>query len=379
MRERVDPPGLAGRLEALLLLALALGALVFAAGPRYTVLMNPSFRWVTLTGAALVVGMGIAVLRVPRRVRNRGALLAFSALVLIVALGRPYEAQGISIVPPDASPALAREGYDELFLESLFKTLSEEARDVPAGHYVAQGRMHRLPAADGPDRFVLLCPKVACCLADAVAYAVHLDLPAGDPPHEDAPWVYVYGTLRRLDDPLDTPPFRVGAISFTAVSRHYVLAADEIVDHRALLEDVTAKIPAGPCGAFREAIRVTGLVEVLRGPGPFTVFAPLDSTFLRLLRENARAHAHDTTTTGSDSIDATRLRRYLESYVVRGRLLRRDLLDRQAIQTVSGRSLVVEVVDGRPLVEGASILFADQVGRNGVVHVLHPAWPPEGD
>jgi len=297
-------------------------------------------------------------------------VLTFAVLALIVAIGRPDTAQAIAIVPPDVGPALAREGYDEFLIESLFRTLSEEIEDVPEGRYVTRGRLHRPVAPDGSVRTVLLYPKVACCLADALAYAVHLDLEGAGVLPEDAAWVYVYGTLRRLDAPLDTPPFRVGAIAFTAVSRRYVLEVDDVLDYRDLLEDVTSKIPEVQCGAFREALRVTGLAEVLTEEGPYTVFAPMDGTFLRQLR------ALDTT--GADTVDAPRLRRYIETFLVPGSLLRRDLLERKTLTTLSGRPLEIEVVNGRPLVEGARILFADQVGRNGVVHIVHPAWAPEG-
>lgn len=362
---------LLGRLEPLLLLAFGVGALVFASGPRYTALMNPSFRWVTLAGAALVVIMGLALLVVPRRAPGRSAVLIFGALGLLVATGRPDMAQSDAIVPPDVGPALAREGYDELLIENLFRTLSEEVEDVPEGLYVVTGRVHRPPSAGDAPRDVLLYPKVACCLADALAYAVHLDLTGGATVPEGAAWVYAYGRLRRLDTPLVTSPFKVGAIAFTAVSRRYVLEVDEMVDYRTLLEDVTEKIPKVQCGAFLKALQATGLAEVLAGEGPFTIFAPIDSAFLR--------HVEALDTSGSGTVDAPRLRKYVEGFVIRGRTSRLDLLALPAIETLSGRRLGIEVVNGRPIVEGARILFADQIGRNGALHIVHPAWAPDGD
>ena len=74
-----------------------------------------------------------------------------------------------------------------------------------------------------------------------------------------------------------------------------------------------------------------------------------------------------------------RLRRYLESFVMRGAVSRSDLMDRKTIETLSGRTLSVVIDNGRPFIEGARILFADQVGRNGLVHIVHPAWAPAAD
>lgn len=364
-------PRLAGRLEALLLVAFGVAALVFAEGPRYTALMNPSFRWVTLAGAALLTSLGLVLLLRPRRVPGRSALLAFGVLAGLVVLGRPDRVIGGSLQPPDVGPALTREGYDPLLIEALFHTLSEEKEDVPEGKVVVQGRVHRILQPDGTTLQVLLYPKVACCLADALAYAVRLDLPASGDVPPDASWVYVFGDLRRAPVPIETPPFRVGAIAYTVVSRGYRLEAGEIVDYRALLEDLTTHIPEAQCGAFRRALEATGLQEMLEGDGPYTVFAPINSVFLRQIRTLAND--------GTEEVDAPRLRRYLESFVVRGSLSRSDLIDRKTIETLSGRTLSIVIDNGRPLVEGSRILFADQLGRNGLVHIVHPAWAPETD
>lgn len=364
-------PRLAGRLEALLLLAFGVAALAFAYGPRYTALMNPSFRWVSLAGAGLLTSLGLVLALRPRRAPGRGALLTFGLLAVLVVLGRPDRVIGGSLQPPDVGPMLTREGYDPLLIESLFHTLSEEKEDVPEGRVVVQGRIHSIPQADGSVLQILLYPKVACCLADALAYAVHLDIPAEAKIPLDASWVYVFGDLQRLPSPIKTPPFRIGAIAYTAVSANYRLEAREIVDYRALLEDLTAHIPKVQCGAFLGALAATGLQKLLEGDGPFTVFAPIDSVFLRQIRTLAAE--------GTDTVDAPRLRRYLESFVVPGTLTRSDLLDHESVETLSGRELQLVLDNGRTIVEGARILFADQVGRNGLVHIIHPAWPPEAD
>jgi len=362
---------LLGRLEAFLLCAFGVMAWLFARGPSYTALMNPSFRWVTLTGAVLLTSLGLVLFLKPRRAPGRSAFVSFAVLALLVVLGRPDQSIGASIVPPDVGPVLPREGYDELLLENLFRTLSEEVEDVPEGKVVAQGRVHTIARDDGSVQHILLCPKVACCLADALAYAVRLELPPGVAPLEGASWVYVYGDLAKPDAPVALPPFRVGAIAYTAVSRNYLLRPEEFVDYRTLLEDVTGKIPEVQCAAFRNALQATGLEKVLQGEGTFTVFAPVDSAFLRQLRTLAPA--------GSDTVEAPRLRRYLESFIVPTSLSRSDLLEHPTLETLSGRRLEVEVANGRPVVEGARILFADQLGRNGIVHIVHPAWPPAAD
>ena len=104
----------------------------------------------------------------------------------------------------------------------------------------------------------------------------------------------------------------------------------------------------------------TGLDETLAGEGPFTVFAPTDAAFdaidpfvlLDLLTDN----------------DA--LAEILTYHVAGGTVLSTDLSDGQTITTVNGADVTVSITDGIVMINDATVIVADLVADNGVVHVI---------
>ncbi len=360
--------GVKSLLEAVVLLDIGLGSLLFAFHADYARLMNPAFRNITIGGAILVLFMGLTLLVRPRKGGTWGALIVFGVLFAVVALGRPF-APGVAPTIPSAraTQALTREGYDPLLAESLFRTIQEEEAEVAAGTYMFGGLVYRTEANDAEGVFILLEPVMACCLADAIALGLRIHTTGPLP--EPQTWVYAFGTLRRLSEPVETPRFRLGAIMFTNVSRNYAIDADEVVPYRSLLPDVVEMIPRDQSRIFRDAVEATGLAEELRGDGPYTVFVPLDLLFEQL-------PAADRTALFAPEA-RRRLRTLLEDYVVRGTHYEADLYDLDALTTLSGRTLTLEAKNGNVHVEGARILFGDQGARNGVVHLVHPGWLPK--
>ncbi len=121
----------------------------------------------------------------------------------------------------------------------------------------------------------------------------------------------------------------------------------------------------------RGALEATGLAEELRGEELFTVLAPLDAAFDAFVREEVKAV--------SDPDRRGRLRNYLEGFLLRGLRLKEDLLEQSSLEAMSGRILPIEVINGKLRIAGARILFGDQSARNGVVHIVNPAWLPEDE
>lgn len=351
-------------LEAVLLLAMGLGSVGFALLGSYEQLMNPDFRAITVAGGVLLALLGAVLLRHPRREAGPAALLVLLVLVAVMAIGRPFApVGGAAAFGVERPPALAREGYEPLETRALFASIDEEA-EVADGTYVLSGSVHRSEAMDAEGEFILFEPRMACCLADALALGVRVKTSAPLPAAKT--WIYVYGTLRTLDEPVTIPRIRFGAVIFTNVSRVHLLAADQIVSFRSLLADVAQSVPEKRCAVFRDALESTGLAEDLRREGSFTVFVPLDLAFERLpAARRAALFAPE---------NRARLRTLLESFVVAGAHYERDLFEVDSLTTLSGRTLRVEAVNGRLRIEGARVLFGDQIARNGVLHVVHPAW-----
>jgi uncharacterized surface protein with fasciclin (FAS1) repeats len=115
---------------------------------------------------------------------------------------------------------------------------------------------------------------------------------------------------------------------------------------------------------------LTGLDEVLRGEGPFTVFAPTDAAFAAIPQEVIDALLAD------PSGDLTSILLY---HVVSGTALSTDLSDGQEVVTVNGASVTVSIVDGEVFINNARVTVADLVADNGVVHVIDAVLLPPAD
>ncbi len=356
------------RAHGVLLLLMGTASGWFAWAGEYALLMNPMFRWITLAGAALVTLLGATLVLGGGRA-SRFAFVTFTLFFALVAWAGPHRG-GVAplLAPPDDGPAVERDGYEPIRAEVLFESIDTEARDVPAGKVRLRGFVKRTPELDARGAFILLEPMMACCLADAIALGLRVRSPDRQLPPDEA-WVYAFGTLEALDPPRPVPPFRVGAILFTGVSRTHVLAADEVVGYEALLPSVWDQIPADRCSFFRQLLEITGLDALLRGSVRHTVFAPLDQAFDRWTDEQRQAVL----------ADPDHAREVVSACIVPGRLTERELHARTEplLPPLGGPDLTVVSQNGRLEVGNARLLFTDMLGRNGIVHIVHPV--PYGD
>jgi uncharacterized surface protein with fasciclin (FAS1) repeats len=108
-----------------------------------------------------------------------------------------------------------------------------------------------------------------------------------------------------------------------------------------------------------------GLTETLRGPGPFTVFAPTNEAFVAVGAETLNALA-------LDPAAATPILTY---HVVPGKVMSGDLTTGK-VTTVNGAELDVVVEGGKVTVNGANVITADVEATNGVVHVIDAVLMP---
>ena len=114
-------------------------------------------------------------------------------------------------------------------------------------------------------------------------------------------------------------------------------------------------------------VKQAGLVETLKGAGPFTVFAPTNSAFDKLPKAAVAAL--------TDPANAAKLKGVLTYHVIPGRLVAADLKDGQELTTVNGEKLHVMVKDGKVMVGNgkdapATVQIADVISKNGVTHVI---------
>ncbi|MEH2058475.1 MAG: fasciclin domain-containing protein [Nostoc sp.] len=107
------------------------------------------------------------------------------------------------------------------------------------------------------------------------------------------------------------------------------------------------------------AVQAAGLVETLKSPGPFTVFAPNDDAFAKLPEGTIQTLLQN----------IPQLTRILKYHVVPGKLLKADLAQLGTVNSVEGSPIKIDSFDGFE-VKNATVLAADIEADNGVVHVI---------
>lgn len=107
------------------------------------------------------------------------------------------------------------------------------------------------------------------------------------------------------------------------------------------------------------AVQAASLVDTLKSPGPFTVFAPTDDAFAKL--------PPGTITTLLQNIP--QLARILTYHVVAGKLMKADLEQIHSVTSVEGSPIKIDCSDGFE-VKNATVIAADIEADNGVIHVI---------
>ena len=124
---------------------------------------------------------------------------------------------------------------------------------------------------------------------------------------------------------------------------------------------VDTAVGAGNFTTLVAAVQAAGLVETLKGPGPFTVFAPTDAAFAALpagtVEDLLKPENKD------------KLVAILTYHVVSGKVMSTDLTEGMKAATVQGGEVTI-TLDGGAKANGAVISAADIVASNGVIHVI---------
>lgn len=123
---------------------------------------------------------------------------------------------------------------------------------------------------------------------------------------------------------------------------------------------------AGPFTTLITALNAAGLVDTLKGPGPFTVFAPTDEAF-KQLPDGAVAKLLG---------DLPKLRNVLLYHVVPGALMADDVVKLKTAKTAMGQSVTIDTANGAR-VNDATIVSTDIRAANGVIHVINRVLLPK--
>lgn len=124
---------------------------------------------------------------------------------------------------------------------------------------------------------------------------------------------------------------------------------------------VDTAVAAGSFGTLVAAVQAAGLVDTLKGEGPFTVFAPTDEAFAALPK--------GTVDTLLQPENKDQLVAILTYHVVPGKVLSSALSDGMTATTVQGSDVTIGT-EGGVTVNGANVVAADVEASNGVIHVI---------
>lgn len=131
---------------------------------------------------------------------------------------------------------------------------------------------------------------------------------------------------------------------------------------------VDTAVSAGSFKTLVAAVKAAGLVDTLKGAGPFTVFAPTDEAFAKLpagtVEELLKPENKD------------KLVAILTYHVVPAKAMAKDVAGMPAAKTVNGKELKLKADGGNVMVDKAKVTKADIECSNGVIHVIDSVLMP---
>ncbi|MCY7304645.1 MAG: fasciclin domain-containing protein [Rhodoferax sp.] len=128
---------------------------------------------------------------------------------------------------------------------------------------------------------------------------------------------------------------------------------------------VDTAVGAGNFGTLATALKAAGLVDTLKGKGPFTVFAPTDAAFAKIPKADLDALLKD----------KAKLTAVLTYHVVPGKVMAADVKAGK-VKTVQGSEITIATMGG-VTVDGAKVTATDVVASNGVIHVIDTVIMPK--
>lgn len=149
----------------------------------------------------------------------------------------------------------------------------------------------------------------------------------------------------------------LAAVALFGTSARAAEAPKDIVD---------TAVAAGSFKTLATALKAAGLIETLKGAGPFTVFAPTDEAFAKLPAGTLDALLKD----------KAKLTAVLTYHVVAGKVMAADVVKLKSAKTVQGSNVTIDATKGVK-VDGANVVKTDIACSNGVIHVIDSVILPK--
>ena len=140
-------------------------------------------------------------------------------------------------------------------------------------------------------------------------------------------------------------------------------------DEMATADIVDTAVNAGKFNTLAAALTAAGLVDTLKGDGPFTVFAPTDAAFAKL--------PEGTVENLLKPENREQLVSILTYHVVAGKVYAADVVKLTSATTVNGSDVTIKVADNVVSIDNASVVMTDIEASNGIIHVIDSVILPD--
>jgi uncharacterized surface protein with fasciclin (FAS1) repeats len=153
----------------------------------------------------------------------------------------------------------------------------------------------------------------------------------------------------------------VAGLTFTSFSH---------ADGHAMKKDIVdVAVENGSFNTLVAAVKAAGLVDTLKGEGPFTVFAPTDEAFSKLPEGTVEMLLKPE---NKDKLVAV-----LTYHVVAGKVAAADVVKLDSAATIQGQNVMVKVKQDKVMINNATVVIADVKASNGVIHVIDTVLLPK--
>ena len=166
--------------------------------------------------------------------------------------------------------------------------------------------------------------------------------------------------------------FAVAMLNMAGINAYVVTGGMDALEEAGAvvgLDIVDTAVSAGSFNTLVAALQAADLVDALRGPGPFTCFAPTDDAFAKLPAETLQSLL--------EPANKELLQSILLYHVVSGKVMAETVVTLDAAETLQGQSVSISVVDGKVYVDGAEVIITDIECTNGVIHVIDTVILPQ--
>ena len=154
-----------------------------------------------------------------------------------------------------------------------------------------------------------------------------------------------------------------------ALALAFSFTASPAVSGSVKMDIVDTAVKAGSFNTLVAAVKAAGLVETLKGEGPFTVFAPTDAAFKKLPKGTVEDLLKPE--------NKAKLAAILTYHVVPGKVMSKDIAGKKLeAKTVQGQKVAVDATSGVEI-DNAKVIQADIATSNGVIHVIDTVILPK--